>query len=319
MGNQYLMEKKDVLTLKYYLIFNILFSFGISQDYRDDINKNIKDSSIVILKEKDNIIYPGKPLVMSLILPGAGQFHNKSPLWKTASFVGIEIATIFAWTQFSSKAEKYRQEYEDYADEHWSLDNWATNHNSLSHPSQPYDGRAWSSFTALTKLSGTHDLNLVITGQLSEELGLTRVSSDSLDSNPAWAYSDDVSVVRDRHFYENIGKYDQFLGGWDDASSDWYWVEKDVGDSLEIIIKTPKKQNYIDNRFKSNQMLTRVKYSITALMFNHVISGIESVFSSLKSHEEKKEKVSSSNYQLNLTYNPFNKLGIGGLSFALQF
>ena len=92
----------------------------------------------------------------------------------------------------------------------------------MSHPSQPYDGRAWSSFTALTKLSGTHDLNLVITGQLSEELGLTRVSSDSLDSNPAWAYSDDVSVVRDRHFYENIGKYDQFLGGWDDASSDWY-------------------------------------------------------------------------------------------------
>ena len=67
-------------------------------------------------------------------------------------------------------------------------------------------------------------------------------------------------------------------------------AEKDVGDSLEIIIKTPKKQNYIDNRFKSNQMLTRVKYSITALMFNHVISGIESVFSSLKSHEEKKKK-----------------------------
>ena len=30
--------------------------------------------------------YPGKPLIMSLILPGSGQYYNKAPLWKTLSF-----------------------------------------------------------------------------------------------------------------------------------------------------------------------------------------------------------------------------------------
>ena len=311
------MGKMDVLILKYCLIFSFFSSLGFSQDNENNSKKVNNDSLSVVLLDNENIIYPGKPLVMSLVLPGAGQFYNKSPLWKTASFVGIEIATIFAWNHFNSEAEKYRQNYESFANEHWSLQNWATNHTTF--PNQINNGRSWSTFSALTKLSGTHDLSLVITGQLSEELGLTKVSSDSLDTNPAWAFSEDVSVVKDRHFYENIGKYDQFLGGWNDASSDWYWEEKDVGDSLEIIIKTPKKQDYIDKRFKSNQMLNRVKYSITALMFNHVISGVESVFSSSKSYERKKEKVSSNSYHINLTYNPLNKSGVGGVSFAYQF
>jgi hypothetical protein len=255
---------------------------------------------------------------MSLILPGAGQIYNKSPYWKTASFLGVEIGTIIAWNHFKKEAEDYRKKYQSYADLHWSLENWASNHTNF--PNQESNGRYWQNFGALTKLSGTHDLNLVISGQLAEELGFTRVSSDSLDTNPAWAFSDDVIVVKDRHFYENIGKYDQFLGGWDDASSEWYWEEKDVGDSLEIIIKTPNKQDYIDQRYKSNQMLTRVKYSITALMFNHVLSGIESVFTSQKNAKNQtKGTLSENNYEIDLTYNPFNKYGVGGVSFALQF
>lgn len=311
------MEKMVVLILKFCLIFNFFYSFGFAQDIESDNFQIRQDSSSLVFTKENNTIYPGKPLVMSLIIPGSGQYYNKSPLWKTASFLGVEIATIFAWSHYASEAEIYRKNYQSYADEHWSLENWAINHTNYSDLIS--DGRTWSSFSALTKLSGTHDLNLVISGNLSEELGFTRVSSDSLDSNPEWAFSDDVVVVKDRHFYENIGKYDQFLGGWDDASSDWYWEEKDVGDSLEIIIKTPRKQKYIDERFKSNQMLTRVKYSITALMFNHVLSGIESVFSSLNKSEQSINDVSSSNYRINLTYNPQNKSGVGGVNFAFEF
>ena len=66
-------------------------------------------------------------------------------------------------------------------------------------------------------------------------------------------------------------------------------------------------------------MLTRVKYSITALMFNHVVSGVESVFSTLNKSKRVKEKVSSNDYYLNLTYNPLNSSGVGGVNFVLQF
>ena len=305
-----------VAMLKFFLIFSVFNGLTFSQE---SAKMNDEDTLSVILIDNENVIYPGKPLVMSLILPGSGQFYNKSPLWKTASFLGVEVGTIMAWNHFKKEAENYRKKYQLYADLHWSLQDWAQNHTSFDNHSI-YDERLWSTFSALTKLSGTHDLNLVISGQLAEELGFTRVSSDSLDTNPSWAFSDDVIVVKDRHFYENIGKYDQFLGGWSDASTDWYWEEKDVGDSLEIIIKTPKKQDYIDQRYKSNQMLTRVKYSITALMFNHVISGIESVFTSQKNAKNQSEETMSENdYKVDLTYNPLNRFGVGGISFVLQF
>ncbi|GIT58047.1 MAG: hypothetical protein Ct9H300mP18_14760 [Candidatus Neomarinimicrobiota bacterium] len=31
---------------------------------------------------KDSTFYPGKPLIMSLIVPGLGQLYNKEPIWK---------------------------------------------------------------------------------------------------------------------------------------------------------------------------------------------------------------------------------------------
>ena len=149
----------------------------------------------------------------------------------------------------------------------------------------------------------------------ANELNLNEVSSDSLEMNPDWIGTGEIEVVRDRQFYENIGKYDQFLGGWSDAREAWYWEEKDVGDSIEVIIKTPKKKSYIDQRYESNQKLSLAKYSITALMFNHVISGIESVWHNQRKARNKKD----SNTKLSLIYNPYNSYGVGGVSLNFNF
>ena len=62
-------------------------------------------------------------------------------------------------------------------------------------------------------MTGTHDLRLVVSGDLANDLNISGyISSDSLEKHPEW-FSGDVTEVRDRHFYENIGKYDQFVGG----------------------------------------------------------------------------------------------------------
>ena len=68
-------------------------------------------------------------------------------------------------------------------------------------------------------------------------------------------------------------------------------------------------------------MLSAVKYSITVLMFNHVISGIESVWTNQRkaSNEQKQEKASSIDTKLSLVYNPLNQSGVGGLQFAIFF
>ena len=309
------MVTKEELILRYYLISSI-FIILFDPINAQDSNKSPDTTSVVVLEESQ-VNYPGKPLIMSLILPGAGQYYNKSPFWKTASFLGVELGSILAWRYYQNKAEELRDDYQAFADMNWSMENWV--YNRLNQQSiAPSDGIAWTNFPALRTLIGTHDLKLIITGDLANELNLTRVSSDSLETHPEWWYSGDVIVVKDRHFYENIGKYDQFVGGWNDAKEEWYWEEKDVGDSIEIVIKTPMKQDYIDQRYNSNQMLSAAKYSITVLMFNHVISGIESVWTNQK-NARSKNKEASIKPKFDLVYNPNNPSAIGGVRLSVFF
>ena len=94
----------------------------------------------------------------------------------------------------------------------------------------------------------------------------------------------------------------------------------DVGDSTEIVIKTPMKQDFIDQRFESNRMLSAAKYSITVLMFNHVLSGIESVWSNQKKANAIKNQQSSKlQTDFGLVYDPSAKLGVGGLKLSVYF
>ena len=52
---------------------------------------SLEDKKSILALEDQKTIYPGKPLIMSLVVPGAGQFYNQSPIWKTAMFFGTEI------------------------------------------------------------------------------------------------------------------------------------------------------------------------------------------------------------------------------------
>ena len=166
---------------------------------------------------------------------------------------------------------------------------------------------------------GTHHLTIHLKGELVNVFNTEFISSDSLALVSNYLESDNVSTVKDRHYYENIGKYDQFVGGWSDSNSEWYWEEKDVGDSTEIIIKTPKKQSYLDKRYDSNQWLSFAKFSVSAMMFNHVISGIEAVWSNRNRVEKNKLKNNKMEAEIGLYHDPNNKTGIGGLTMKVTF
>ena len=247
-----------------------------------------QDSSSVVIIEEPSINYPGKPLIMSLVLPGAGQYYNKSPMWKTASFLGVELGSIVAWDYFIKKAKTLRNEYWSFADSNWDLYTWYKFTEYGPTGKIEHNGRQWTEndFRAMSNYEGTHHLLLHLSGDLAAQYG-EFITSDSLGMIAGYLDLDLVNVVRDRHFYENIGKYDQFVGGWSDANTDWYWEEKQLEDSTEIVIKTPLKADYIDQRFNSNKMLDRAKFSITALLFNHVISGLEAVLTNQKQSREK--------------------------------
>ena len=264
--------------------------------------------------EDSLVVYPARPMLYSLILPGAGQWYNKSPAWKIGLFAGIEAASIFSGLQWKKKAEDIRLQYEIFADQNWDLETWVF--NTLNTPIGNY---------ADVHINGTNKLILILSGSLAEQYG-NYVSSDSLENNAHWVYTGEVNVLRDRDFYENIGKYDQFVGGWTDCydPSDiqytfpqWFEVEKDVGDSTEIIISTPNKENYVNQRGRSNDYLNMAKYAVSAVMFNHVISALEAVWSTQIRNRTKKERKVQTN--VGLLYNQHAKYGVGGIAVSLHW
>ena len=260
--------------------------------------------------EDSLVVYPARPMLYSLILPGAGQWYNKSPAWKIGLFAGIEAASIFSGLQWRKKAEDIRLQYEIFADQNWDLETWVF--NTLNTPIGNY---------ADVHINGTHKLTLVLSGSLAVQYG-NYVSSDSLENNAHWVYTNEVSVLRDRDFYENIGKYDQFVGGWIDCyglanNQLWFDVEKDVGDSTEIIISTPNKENYVNQRGRSNDYLNMAKYAVSAVMFNHVISALEAVWSTQIRNRTKKERKVQTN--VGLLYNQHEKYGVGGIAVSLHW
>jgi hypothetical protein len=253
------------------------------------------------------IIYPGRPMLMSLIVPGLGQYYNRAPWWKTALFAGVEMAGIFGWWYWNNQAENVRKDYEKFADQHWFLSYWVINTNQTPPWAGEYDLPDFS-------ITGTHRLTLHLSGSLAQQFG-EFISSDSLAVYPNWADHPEVTVVRDRDFYENIGKYDQFAGGWDDFQSTWRIVEKDVGDSTEYIIMTDNKDRYLDKRFDSNSLLDLAKYAVSALMFNHIISSLDAVWSSRKKTQDQKQVQAT----VGVIYNHRAPNGIGGLSLVVRW
>ena len=281
---------------------------------------NGQDSTKVIV-DKDSTFYPGKPLMMSLIVPGLGQLYNKEPIWKPSLFIGSEILSLASILYANKKADEIRMNYQEFADNNWSLQNWWN--FTQSGPSVIENNGMYftdNKLKAMRSYIGTHHLTIHLTGDLLNLFNTEFLTSDSLALISNYLGSDDVSMVKDRHYYENIGKYDQFVGGWSDVSTDWYWEEKDVGDSVEIVIKTPNKQDYLDERYKANQWLSFAKFSVSAMMFNHVLSGLEAVWANRnKDSQDVNQEKKKVDLDLGLLFNPNNTIGIGGLTLRLSF
>jgi hypothetical protein len=139
------------------------------------------------------------------------------------------------------------------------------------------------------------------------------ISSNEIDGLYESIANGDVKVVRDHHFYENVGKYNQFTGGWSDVD-EYDLIEKAVSDtSIEMLVMTDLKDDYLNMRFDSNQFKLIAKYSVTALMFNHIFAGLEAVL-----FAQKKSKILQ-NTKVSLFYNPQNRNGLGGLSLTMVF
>ena len=232
---------------------------------------NIYNSSL----SSDPIDYQSKtyslnPMIASLFIPGFGQYLNKSPLWKTALFAGVEIAGIVGYITWTNKADDITKEYENWADEHWDMNSWVNGSAILLSEIQsngfPY--------VSDVRIDGSHHITIIVNGKYE--------SSHILLENPNINYTE----LRDWDFYEGIGKYDQFVAGWDDAKSDWEIINKNIKDGEdELIVMTPNKEHYLELRNDSNIFYKNAKFAASAILFNHIFSALDALWSANKNKE----------------------------------
>lgn len=182
------------------------------------------------------------PVVLSLLVPGTGEIAM-GYYWRGAALVAAEITAWTGWVHYHDKGLDSRAEYERFADAHWNTDRWIERHAIWQDP--VYQGE-----------DPTYD-NLELYGPEWE----------GWPPYHTWHSKEEEK----QNYYENIGKYDWFISGWDD------WNLEGNYDPATIPRETDNRTTYRSMRKKSNDELDKATGFIYLSVAARVISLVETL------------------------------------------
>ncbi|MBN2600631.1 MAG: hypothetical protein JXR87_01415 [Candidatus Marinimicrobia bacterium] len=241
---------------------------------------------------------PGRAFLMSAIIPGAGELYAGAK-WRALAFASVEV---FSWLMYfnrKNKGEQLETDYMTYADDYWKL-------------SQLYqNGASGYLMTGLTGQHGagfgSHSIYLEYNG--NEYEGNAMSLDTALVGWESFILSGELQPVRTRDYYENIGKYDQFAGGWDDFT--------DFNSSSDsVVFMSDLRDNYLTQRKESNDALKMATNFATVIMFNHLISAFHAQIAAKNYSSEEADKVS---WYMGLVTDVRCKNPVRGLSLSIGF
>jgi hypothetical protein len=161
---------------------------------------------------------------------------------------------------------------------------------------------------------GSHQLDFYVDiddDNRPEVFGNTKDHSEELYRLIASDSSDHIYAKKNHEYYENIGKYNQFFSGWDDADPN----NPDIKETKSgtPIARSPHRSKYLHMRAEANRFKQVASYAISAVMFNHVVSAVDAIFSTTRWNRAHVGRISGQ-----VWYDPTNRYGLGGirLSFA---
>ena len=187
---------------------------------------------------------PAIPMLMSLILPGSGELylgHKRG--WIQ---IALDAASWYGAASYNQEGQDIADEYYAYADDHWFEEKLDASYdrNYLSRPDANFD---------YTDVVGIGDDYFS-----PDPPGYTNI--------PLWVSKEDDR----REYYENLGKWDQFVFGWDDFQD-----PRDFMDTEEIDIQNLKdartsqhREEYRTLRIASNDAYaTRDRFIYLSIAF----------------------------------------------------
>ncbi|MFQ5631553.1 MAG: DUF5683 domain-containing protein [bacterium] len=171
-----------------------------------------------------------KSLLMSAAVPGLGQAYNRSYL-KAGIFVAIEAAALFITIDQHNKGNQREDEFEVFANLYWDEDTY------------------WNA--------------------LSAESGIDRSQMDALRAWERQNFSHHLPEDKNQTYFENIGKYNQFNIGWDDAIAH---RERD----------SAHREQYTFMRRDANDAFELSRTFSTVIILNHIVSALEAAYTTHK-------------------------------------
>lgn len=166
----------------------LIFSDAAEQDsIRKAIEGDLDNDIITVNYQKKDARLA---MLMSAILPGAGQFYADKSLIRTYVYPVIELGLIGGIIYFNSRGNDKTKDYEHYA----TGETVSQNFGDYSYSGPRYSRDFQNSVQAILM---EYNANDIYDGTFFR-----------LDNNNS------------QHFYEDIGKYDKYVFGW----ADWYYV-----------------------------------------------------------------------------------------------
>lgn len=172
-------------------------------------------SSYLARADGDDNASSGKrcvPVLLSLVVPGAGEIYMGYYV-RGAVLVAAEITAWTGYAYYHNKGLDSRAEYEKFADDHWDYGKWVDDHALWRDPD--YTDVDPKDFAALDSIGRNY--------------------WDGWPPYHTWHSKEEEK----QNYYENIGKYDWFISGWED----WDAVTQPRESALRTTYRSMRKQS----------------------------------------------------------------------------
>jgi hypothetical protein len=258
------------------LLLSITFCANLS-DVITSNDKRFYNSNIILLEDSDK----KSPLVYGLysaIVPGAGEYalyrKSSSKVAKRRAFIflGVEIASWISASSFNRKYESQVTSYRAYADSDvgWDFERWIKEYDSFIETD--YE-ELWSNGIG----EGSHSVEFQINGvsmNTTDDSFHTVYHNQFISYSGSDFYSDNNIIInKDQHYYENIGKYNEFFSGWSDANIENIgMITTEQGYDTA---RSPIKRNYLESYSQAETFSDYAEVSILCIYFNHFVSMID--------------------------------------------
>lgn len=195
---------------------------------------------------------PMKAFLMSLAVPGAGQWYYGSKT-KAAAFVGVEAASWLFHIKYHSDGDDLTDQFIAFNQTYWSQTTY-----------EDYLVAAYG-----VDYDSTRDDDVLHEKEISHHLPETRT----------------------QQFYEMTGKYDQFAWGWNDATRngmDFSEADSSFSDSAlriaggSTVPQSANRIKYNTMRGDANNKYDKATKVLFVVMANHLASAFEALISTKK-------------------------------------